>query len=269
MNKGLFASLFLAFAAALPSFAGVAVIGNLARTHNVKPGEAFEGIILVRNTGKETVDVHIAQNDYLFAADGTNRYEKAATLPRSNAGWVTVSPSRASIPPLGTASIYYKGKTPASDPAIAGTYWSLIMIEPIATPSPEVKDQKDKIAMGLQTIMRFAVQIVTEIGTSGTNELKITEKSLVVNDGKKILQIDVINTGERVQIPTLTAELYNAEGISIGRLEGGKWRIYPTCSVRYKVDLSDIPAGKYTTMVVMDTGGDYVTGAQYTLEIAP
>jgi hypothetical protein len=35
------------------------------------------------------------------------------------------------------------------------------------------------------------------------------------------------------------------------------------------VDLSDVPAGKYTAMVVMDTGGEYVTGAQYALELAP
>lgn len=268
MKNVLCLSLFLAFAAAVPSFAGVAVVGSLVRTHTAKPGESFEGIILVRNTGAESIEVRIAQNDYLFSADGSNHYEKPATQARSNAAWLSVSPSRATLSPQGTASVYYKGKIPEGA-AVAGTYWSMIMVEPLATPPPAVKGEKEKITMGLQTVMRFAVQIVTEIGTTGTEELKVLEKSLVVNEGKKILQLDVANTGERVQIPGLWAELYNAQGISIGRFEGGRWRIYPSCSVRYKVDLTDIPAGKYTAMVVMDTGGEYVTGAQYTLEIAP
>ena len=123
--------------------------------------------------------------------------------------------------------------------------------------------------MGLQTTTRFAVQVVSEIGSTGTEELKVLEKSLVVNKGKTTLQLDVANSGERVQIPALWAELYNAEGVSLGRFEGGRWRIYPGCSARYKVDLTGVPAGKYTAMVVLDTGGDYVTGAQYVLELVP
>ncbi len=268
MKQALLLSLFLVLSATCSCFGGVAVVGSLARHHNVQPGETFEGIILLKNTGGKTVEMQIAQNDYLFSADGSNRYEKPATLPRSNAAWLAASPSRATLPPQGTASVYYKGKVPP-DAALAGTYWSMIMIEPVATPEPEVRGAKDQISMGLQTRTRFAVQIVSELGATGTEELKVREKALVASEGKTILQLDVANVGERMQIPALWAELYDARGISLGRFEGGRWRIYPGCSVRYKVDLTDVPAGKYTAMVVMDTGGEYVTGAQYSLELAP
>jgi hypothetical protein len=268
MKSTLFLFLVLTLSLAGSCFGSVAVVGSLARHHNVQPGETFEGIILLKNTGAEAVEMQIVQNDYLFSADGANHYDKPGTQPRSNAAWLAVSPSRATLPPQGTASVYYKGKIP-QDAVVAGTYWSMIMIEPVATPAPEVKGAKDQIAMGLQTRTRFAVQIVSEIGTTGTEELKVQDKSLVVNEGKTTLHLDVANTGERVQIPALWAELYNAQGISLGRFEGGRWRIYPGCSVRYKVDLTDVPAGKYTAMVVMDTGGEYVTGAQYSLELAP
>ena len=143
------------------------------------------------------------------------------------------------------------------------------MVEPVSVPAPELEENKKKVVVGIRTVMRYAVQIVTEIGDTGTEALNVLEKRVVVGDGKKFLELDIINSGERVQIPTLWAEFYNDQGVSIGRFEGGRWRIYPSCSVRYKVDLADIPAGKYTAMVVMDTGNDYVTGAQYTLEIAP
>lgn len=268
MKSSLLLSLFLVLGLAGRCLGGVAVIGSLARHHNIQSGEAFEGIVLLKNTGDEAVEMGVAQNDYLFSADGSNRYEKPATQARSNAAWLAVSPSRVTLPPRGTASVYYKGKVP-ENASVAGTYWSMIMIEPIVTPPPAITGVEKKISMGLQTVTRFAVQIVSEIGTTGTEELKVLDKSLASNEGKRVLQLDVANTGERIQIPALWAELYNEQGVSLGRFEGGRWRIYPGCSVRYKVDLTDVPAGKYTAMVVMDTGGEYVTGAQYALEIVP
>jgi hypothetical protein len=268
MKKVLFLILAVSLATATHSFAGVAVIGSLVRHYAAKPGETFEGIILLKNTGSEAVEMGIGQTDYLFTADGSNHYDKPGTQPRSNAGWLSVNPARAFVAPQSTVSVYYKGKVPAGSD-LRGTYWSMIMVEPINVPTPEVKDEKEKVVVGIRTIMRYAVQVVTEIGATGTESLNVLEKRLIVNDGKKVLELDVGNNGERVQIPTLWAEFYNEQGISIGRFEGGRWRIYPSCSVRYKVDLADIPAGKYTAMIVMDTGGDYVTGAQYSLEIAP
>lgn len=268
MKKRLFILFSLSLLAALPSFAGLAVVGGLARHHTLKPGDPFEGIILVKNTGTEPVEITVAQTDYLFTADGTNHYDRPGTHPRSNAPWISVSPSRTTLPPQGSISIYYKGKTPGSSDLV-GTYWSMIMIEPVVTPPPQIEGQKEKVTMGLQTVMRYAVQVVSEIGTTGTEQLAIIDKAVVTKDGKPTLQLDAANVGERVQIPTLSAELFNTEGVSIGRFEGGKRRIYPDCSVRYSVELVDVPVGKYTAMVVMDTGGEYVTGAQYTLEIAP
>jgi hypothetical protein len=266
MKKVLF--LILALSLATHSLAGVAVVGSLVRHYAPKPGETFEGIILLKNTGSEAVEMGIGQTDYLFTADGSNHYDKPGTHPRSNAEWLSVNPARAFVAPQSTVSVYYKGKVPAAS-ELQGTYWSMIMVEPINVPAPAIQEEKEKVVVGIRTVMRYAVQIVTEIGATGIESLNVLEKRLIVDDAKKMLELDVGNNGERVQIPTLWAELYNEQGISIGRFEGGRWRIYPTCSVRYKVDLGDIPAGKYTAMIVMDTGGDYVTGAQYSLEIAP
>lgn len=271
MKKTLLLVFAVLFATVAPSFASVAIVGSLVRHYNTKPGDTFEGIILLKNTGSEPVEMGIGQTDYLFTADGSNHYGKPG-LPgaplRSNAGWLSVNPARAVVAPHSTISVYYKGKVPA-DSELRGTYWSIIMVEPLSVPTPEIKDDKEKVVVGIRTIMRYAIQIVTEIGGTGSESLSVLDKRIVANEGKKVLELDIGNTGERVQIPTLWAEFYNDQGVSIGRFEGGRWRIYPTCSVRYKVDLADIPAGKYTVMVVLDTGGEYVTGAQYTLEIAP
>ena len=80
------------------------------------------------------------------------------------------------------------------------------------------------------------------------------------------MQVDIENTGQRWLRPYLWAELYDDTGRYIGRFENGRKRIYPGTSVRYKVDLSDVPKGIYKALVVADCGGDYVFGAERTLK---
>ena len=115
--------------------------------------------------------------------------------------------------------------------------------------------------------MRYAIQIVTDIGGSGRKEIKLADRRLVANDGKWSLQLDVENTGERWLRPSVVAELYNGEGGYVGRFEGDRFRIYPGCSVRTSIGLNSLPAGKYSALIVLDSGDESVWGARYHIEI--
>lgn len=262
----LFALLILSLTPA--AHASISVIGNLARTSTLKPGDSFEGVILVRNNGKEPADIRLSQCDYLFQADGSNDYAEAGKTARSNAAWITLSPSRAKIAPGETLSIRYKGKAPA-DPKLQGTYWSMILVEPNSVAALAPDGKPNEVAVGLATTIRFAVQIVTEFGNSGTRSLRVADKRLVQAEGKRALQLDIANDGERLLIPQMTVELFDHGGASVGRFEAGRARIYPACSIRAKVDLTEVPAGKYSAMVLLDSGDAQVMGAQYDLELAP
>lgn len=266
MKKAFIPVLALILSGSSFCLAGVSVVGNLVRTHTVKPGDPFEGIVIVRNNGDSPTDAKVFQTDYLFFSNGRNLYGEPGTTPRSNAGWLTITPSRLDLPAKATAQVHYKGVVPGSAD-LKGSYWSMLIVEPFVPPAPVVNGEKNKITVGLQTMIRFGIQIVTEIGDTGSRSLKVLNKSLVNKDGKKAFRLDVENTGERLQIPALTMELFNKDGISVGKLEGGKSRIYASCSVRYSVDLTEIPPGKYTALVILDNGDDNVTGAQYQLEL--
>jgi hypothetical protein len=263
-------SLFLLAAVALASSAsaGIVVIGNLARTCSLKPGEAFEGVIFLKNTEKQPAEARISQTDYLSYADGRNEYGEAGKSPRSNANWITISPTRVKLAPGETQPVRYKGRAPA-DPALRGTFWSMIMVEPNTAPAITPEGKIDQVAVGLKTTIRFAIQIVTEIGQTGTRSLQVLDRCIKNEEGKRALHLDIGNDGERLLIPAMTVELFDQRGASIGRFEAGRARIYPACSVRAKVDLTDVPAGKYAAMVLLDSGDAQVMGAQYDLEIAP
>ena len=250
------------------SQAAIVVIGNLARTASIKPGDPFQGVIFLKNTGSQPADARVSQADYLFHADGTNEYGEPGKTSRSNANWISVSPTRVKIAPGETVPVRYKGRAPA-DSKLSGTFWSMIMVEPSSAPAITPEGKVDQVAVGLQTTIRFAIQIVTEIGKTGTRSLRVQEKRIVQGGGKRVLQLDIVNDGDRLLVPMITAELFDRNGASIGRFDAGRARIYPTCSVRATVDLTDVPLGKYTAMLLLDSGDAQVMGAQYDLEIVP
>lgn len=249
--------------------AGVVVIGNLARTVNVKPGEPFEGVVFLKNTDKQSSDVRLFQTDYMSQADGSNNYDAPGRAPRSNAEWITVSPTRVRLMGGETRPVRYKGRVPASS-KLSGTYWSMLMVEPLVDAAETPENQPNKVAVGLKTSIRFGIQLVTEVGKDAKASLQVKDKRLVATPDKhRNLELDIANDGGRLLIPAMTVELFDKTGASVGRFDAGRARIYPECSVRAKVDLSDIPDGKYAAMVLLDSGDSQVMGAQYDLELAP
>jgi hypothetical protein len=162
--------------------------------------------------------------------------------------------------------VNYTIKVP-SDPNLVGTYWSMIMVEGIPEGSPESSQpEKDKAKVGITQIMRYAIQMITHIGNTGERRLKFLETKVLRESEKRFLQEDIENIGQRWLRPFLWAELYDEKGRYIGRFEGRRKRIYPSTSVRYTVDLSNVPEGTYKALVVADSGGDYIFGANYTLK---
>lgn len=250
------------------SWAGLSVIGNLAHSSTIKPGDGFEGVIFVRNTGSEAAEAQVFQSDYLSQSDGAALFGEAGQGPRSNANWITVSPTRLKLAPGETQPVRYQGRAP-NDAKLRGSYWSMIIVEPNAAPAITPEGKPDTVAIGLKTTVRFAIQVVTEIGKTGTRSLQVLDKCLVKEDGKRLFQLDIVNDGERLLVPAIGVELFDTKGASRGRFDAGRKRIYPSCSARARVDLTDLPSGKYVAMVLLDNGDAQVMGAQYELDLQP
>ena len=247
--------------------AGVVIVGSLTREREATVGESYQGVIFVRNPLDEPAEVKIYQTDYLFFSDGTSIYGKPGKIGRSNAKWISFSPHRLVIPPQDKSAVEYTVKVP-DDETLIGTYWSMLMVEEISKSSPEASTpEKGRVELGIRQVMRYGIQMLTHIGDTGTRKIKFLDKKLISQDGKTILQMDIENIGERWLTPTVWVELYNDQGTEVGRFESGKRRIYTSCSVRYKVDLTDVPKGKYKALVVADNGDEYVFGAKYDLGI--
>jgi hypothetical protein len=245
----------------------VSIVGGLTREMNLRPGRKSEGKILVRNNSDRPRQVRAYQHDYLFYANGANTYGDPGSVTRSNAAWVSFAPRLLTIPARETVSIHYSVEVPAEEP-LTGTYWSVLMVEPVAAETLEPPDlEKERVEVGVRTVLRYAIQFVTHIGRTGVADMKFVDTQLVVQEGQTKLQLDAENTGEKWLRPQVWAEVFDREGMALGRFDGQRLRIYPGCSVRFWVDLSSLPPGEYSALVVADNGDEHAFGARYDLSI--
>jgi len=261
----LFGLLFLGIMS--PLFAGIRIEGAMTHEKEAGAGETYHGVVSIRNTTNEVRAVRLYLTDYRFFFDGRNIYGEPGKFNRSNAAWVTFSPKRVSLAPASVAEVHYSVKVP-EDGALTGTYWSMLMVEEVSDPSSDpAASAKDKPRVGLNTVIRYGIQMVTHIGSSGTARLRFLKAELLKEPGKMFLQTDIENTGERWLRPALYAEVFDGRGQLMGRFPGGRYRVYPETSVRTKIDISALPKGKYKAVIIADNGDDHVFGAQFALTL--
>ncbi len=242
----------------------IAVMGDLSHEKVSSPGETYSGTIVVRNLGEMPEEVKVYQTDYSFTYEGKSSYDEPGLLPRSNANWITFSPKRVIIPPKEEISIQFMVQVPASD-SLFGTYWSVIMVEPV--PRSSLESSLPERTLGIQTVVRYAVQIVTHIGDTGTKKIRFMKSQLIREEEKRIFQVDIENTGDRMVRPSMMLQVFDMEGKEYGPFESEPVRIYPGTSVRHRFDITSLPKGKYKALVVADCGEEDLFGIHYTLEI--
>lgn len=269
MNRfsALVSAVLLLLSAAPAARAQIAVQDEAVQERTATPGESYSGVIRIRNTSAEVQEVKVYQTDYLFAADGTSGYPAPGSLPRSNAGWVSVGPSTLTLAPGETAELGYRVSVPAS--GAAGTYWSMVMAEPVERGSAESSlSDGDRAELGLRTRLRFGVQLATHVAGAGDPQLSFSNPSAAVGaEGGRALDVEVVNTGEVGYRPVLRLELFDAEGSLVGRFESTRGLLYPGTGIRQRFELGDLASGEYRALVVADAGGDDLFGARYRLTL--
>jgi hypothetical protein len=121
--------------------------------------------------------------------------------------------------------------------------------------------------MGLQSVLRYGIQMVTNIGDTGKVEIAFTDKKIITSERDRVFQIDMENRGERSVTPNVWAELYEKGGTYVGKFSGGRARVYPQCSARFRIILTDLPKGEYKAITIVDCGEPNVFGGEYNFKL--
>jgi hypothetical protein len=152
--------------------------------------------------------------------------------------------------------------------ALSGTYWSLLMVEDAAPsgPAPDDRGQPD-LQVGLKSVLRYGIQIVTDIGNTGTRKVRFENARLQSAQGRCLFSIDVENVGESWLRPVMSAELFDASGKRAGQFKGAQVRIFPGTSVRVNIDFGFVQKGRYKAVIIADNGDEHIFGTQVGLTL--
>lgn len=244
------------------AMASLSVPSALTQERKAIAGDHYQGAIPIVNMGDDPLVAKVSLVDYHYNSQGESSFGELGTNQRSNAPWITVSHPFIEVPPHHTAQVFYEVVIPEEDTLI-GTYWSMVLIEPAENGANLAEDNE----IGLQTIVRYGVQLITQIGDTGKHDLKILNQKMEEEEGRIIGFLEVENTGSRLLDPQLMIDLFDDEGNHVGHFLGGKLRILPTCSVKYDIDLSFLQTGQYRAAVILDSGERGVFNAEYQINI--
>ncbi|MDB4873760.1 MAG: hypothetical protein JWM41_206 [Gemmatimonadetes bacterium] len=246
------------------SAAQIAVIGDAVFARDAGLGESYQARLQVRNTTDTPQEARIYQTDYSFAADGRTFYSAAGSMSRSNAKWVACSPTYVMVPAATTVPVVCTIAVP-KDSSLIGTYWSMVMVEPIVPGSVNSrKPANARVDFGLSVNTRYGTQIATNIGASGASKLAFDSlTATTAPSGDRGLRFDFINTGERAHRFVMSLELYNEAGELVKKASQSRGLLYPGTAARQDFDVGALPHGAYTAVLVADAGGDQVFGGQF------
>ena len=119
--------------------------------------------------------------------------------------------------------------------------------------------------MGVGSVMRYAIQVATHIGSTGNRAVQFTDVEPSKNaDGTGAVNLDVVNTGERGYRPTLWIEVYDSAGVLRAKGKQVRGLLYPGTSLRQHYDLGTLASGTYKALMFADTGVEPVFASQFT-----
>jgi hypothetical protein len=152
----------------------------------------------------------------------------------------------------------------------AGTFWSMVMVESIATGSAQSAlpgTAPDKARIGLTPTVRYGIQIATHMSQAGSRNVGLSGAQVMRQEGVQVLQFAVANTGERAYRPALTAELYDENGQLAARFQNVRGLVYPGSSVKQTYALPVLKPGSYKILIIADTGAERLFAAQYRVKL--
>ena len=259
---GIVLSVIMVCSFVLPTNASIVILNGLTHENISHPGEAYRGTIQIQNTGKKEQSVRIYQKDYWFSYTGESKHDEPGTLKRSNAGWITYNLELLTLDSSEVATIDFEVKTPDND-SLRGTYWSVIMVEGITPPDTSNINPGVRI----NTTIRYAIQIITNIGNTGASDIQFLNLELVRENENNILNVAIKNIGERMLRSEMSLELFDESGNSVGLIKSDKKKTFPGTSAKSTLMLEGIKPGNYNAVLVADCGEDRLFGTNLSLEI--
>lgn len=244
--------------------AGIVVLNGLSHVHKVEKGKVYRGKIAIENNGKQPQNVKLFLQDFSYESDGTIQYLKPGSNSRTNTGWIRMNTNLVSLKPKEKTEILYEITIP--DEVIAsGSYWSVVIVEPVEDIRPDEKTQ----GVSISSVIRYAVQVITDLDSEKAKpELKFVGIKIEKEGGSRFLNVAISNKGDLYCKPTVAVELYhNTSGQKIGTFSSQAMGLLPQTSKSFPIPLEKIPPARYNAVLIATDDDENAFALNVELEV--
>ncbi|GAB3165446.1 COG1470 family protein [Telluribacter humicola] len=252
MKPSILFTLFFLIIIGSEAFASVTVENGLTHIFRGNWGDELTGTIKLTNSGKKAERILIFKNDLVQGCANSNMFAEPNSQPNSSAEWIKLNLNERTLAAGESYEIVYSIAIP-KDTTFNGSFWSLIMVEVV----DPIKEEKTSSGVTIGSKIRYAIQVITDVGPYKISPLSYEDVKLEKQEGKsKTVQVVLKNNGLFVVNPVLVFELFNKNGDKVKKIEVPFRKIYPGSCKLYEVDITGIPKGSYDCVLVADYGQD-------------
>ncbi|MEG0926612.1 WxL protein host-binding domain-containing protein [Chryseobacterium sp.] len=227
--------------------AGIVVLNGLTHSYKIETGKVYKGKVAIENTSKTPQTVKLFLQDFTYQADGTINYTTLNTNKRTNGEWVKLNTNLITLKGKEKTEVFYEITVPnqAMDP---GSYWSVIIVEPVE----DIKPSDNKQGVNITSVIRYAIQVITDFETEKAKPiLKFESVKIEKQEGKQTLMIAIANNGNLYCKPTTSIEIYNRKtGEKLGTYSSLTMGLLPNTSKTFYIDISKVPPEKYKAAII-------------------
>ncbi|KMQ59569.1 hypothetical protein ACM46_19555 [Chryseobacterium angstadtii] len=228
-------------------YAGIVVLNGLTHAYKVENGKVYKGKIAIENTGSKAQNVKLFLQDFTYQADGSISYTTLHTNRKTNGEWIKLNTNLITLKGKEKTEVFYEITVPdqLADP---GSYWSVIIVEPV----DDIKPSNDKAGVNITSVIRYAIQVITDYKTDQAKpDLKFESVKIEKEEGKQIAKIAIANNGNLYCKPTASIEIYNRKtGERIGSYMSTAMGLLPQTSKSFYIDISKVPADLYKAVII-------------------
>ncbi|MEH7888555.1 WxL protein host-binding domain-containing protein [Elizabethkingia meningoseptica] len=239
---------FVAFILQVTSLhAGIVVLNGLTHNYKVENGQVYKGKIAIENTGDTPQNIKLYLQDLSYQANGSITYSSPHTNARTNSGWIKLNTDLVALKAKEKTEVYYEITVPDQAPQ-PGSYWSVIIVEPV----DDIKPSNEKPGISISSVVRYAIQVITDYKTENLKpDLKFESVKVDKEENKQFLKIAIANNGSIYCKLTASSEIYNRKsGQKTGTFTSLPIGLLPNTSKTFYIDISKLPPDKYNAVIM-------------------
>lgn len=235
------------------SFSSVIVVNGLTHIYNGYSGNQIKGEIVLLNNSDVEQTVSFSLNDAIFSCTENRIFSSSQTHKNSSLNWFDGSLMNKTLSPKEKYTYQFVINIPKEE-SLRGTYWSILMLD-VDKP---IKKEKLSQNIGLNTKVRYAISMLTNVNTFTEVNLDFLKINLKKENNSKKLEIKIANQNVFIEGVKLLLEVYDADGKKVLESDTARNMIFPGFCKDYNVDLTTLPKGSYECLLVADSREKFV-----------